>query len=177
MEFSILKFRALFIGNGIEPEYGLKTPEVIPEVTKPVVTTPVVTTPTHNAGNTTPTTTTPIVPVTPVLPKPIVPVVIPQSLTSKNISLSLDNLSDMATHFMTQNNLILTLVTKSPLKLGEVATLTIEIKNKTTGEKYSGLLPFSFTILSTNDTLQADISNIQIVNNGSVDISILGQKI
>jgi len=77
---------------------------------------------------------------------------------------------------MTQNDVTIALVSKSPLKLGEVATLTLEIKDKKTGEKYSGLLPFSFSILSMNDSLQASISNIQMVNNGSVDISILGQK-
>lgn len=78
---------------------------------------------------------------------------------------------------MTQNDLVITLVSKSPLKLGEVATVTLEIKNKKTGEKYSGLLPFSFSILSTNDILQPNISNIQLINNGSVDITILGQKV
>lgn len=153
------------------------SPEVLPP-TKPVVTTPVVTTPVHNAGNTTPTVTTPVVPTTPVVTQPTPPVItIPQSSNNKNISLRLDNLSDIATHFMTQNNLTLTLISKSPLKLGEVATLTIEIKNKTTDEKYSGLLPFAFTILSTNDTIQANISNIKMINNGSIDISLLGQKI
>lgn len=38
-------------------------------------------------------------------------------------------------------------------------------------------MPFAFTVLSTNDTLQPDLSNIKIVNDGKVEISVLGQKI
>lgn len=66
---------------------------------------------------------------------------------------------------MTQNDVIITLVSKSPLKLGEVATLTLEIKDKKSGKLYSGLLPFSFTFLSTNDVLQSSITNVQMINN------------
>ncbi|MEI6672121.1 MAG: hypothetical protein WCL02_01875 [bacterium] len=102
--------------------------------------------------------------------------VISQEISNKKLSLTLEKLSDIAEHFMTQNDLEITLVSKTPLILGEVATLTLEIKDKKTGEPYSGLLPFPFTLLSTNDTLQPDISNIQMVNNGSVSISVLGQK-
>ena len=61
--------------------------------------------------------------------------------------------------------------------LGQAATLTLEIRDKQTGDLYNGLLPFAFTILSTNDSLQPDISNIQMINNGLVTISIVGQKI
>jgi hypothetical protein len=39
------------------------------------------------------------------------------------------------------------------------------------------LLPFSFTFLSTNDVLQSSITNVQMINNWSVDISILAQKL
>lgn len=130
---------------------------------------------------------TPAIPVetpieTPVVTKPVVvtptvPTVTSQETINKNISLKFDNLSDIAEHFMTQNDVSITLISKSPLKIGEAATLTVEIKDKKTGEKYSGLLPFAFTILSTNDALQASISNLKIINNWSVDISIIGQKI
>lgn len=101
---------------------------------------------------------------------------IQQDSIDKQISLHFENLSDIAEHFMTQNDVVVTLVSKSPLKLGEVATLTLEISNKKTGEKYSGLLPFSFTLLSTNDILESNISNIQMIKNGSVDITILAQS-
>lgn len=131
-------------------------------------------------------TTTPTVPIekpieTPVVTKPIVvtptvPTVITQETINKNISLKFDNLSDIAEHFMTQNDVTIKLISKSPLKIGEAATLTLEIKDKKTGENYSGLLPFAFTILSTNNALQPDISNLKIINNWSVDISIIGQK-
>jgi hypothetical protein len=108
---------------------------------------------------------------------PSTPIIIPQITDNKNIVLELSKLSDIAQHFMTQNDLVVSLVSKSPLKLGEVALLTIEIKDKKTGELYSGLLPFSFSILSTNDSIQSDISNIHIINDGTVTISLLGQKI
>jgi hypothetical protein len=52
----------------------------------------------------------------------------------------------------------------------------LEIKNKN-WEPYSGLLPFAFSILSTNNTLQSDISTLKLVNDGKVDISILAKKI
>ena len=105
-------------------------------------------------------TTPPAVTPTPVVVPPLV-----QTGVNKKISLTLDNLSDIAQHFITQNDLVITLVAKSPLKLGEVATLTLEIKNKKTGEPYSGLLPFSFTLLSTNSVLQSNTTNIKLINN------------
>jgi hypothetical protein len=90
--------------------------------------------------------------------------------------LKFEDLSDIIKHFMTQNDLTITLVWKSPLKVGETATLTIEIQNKKSGEKYAGLLPFAFNIISTNDILQPSMSNIKLINNGSLDITILAQK-
>lgn len=100
-----------------------------------------------------------------------------QDSINKTLVLDLEKLHDIAQHFITQNDLIFKLISKNPLKLGEIATLTLEIKDKKTGELYSGLLPFSFRILSTNDTVQSSISRIQMINNGSVDISLLGQRI
>lgn len=100
-----------------------------------------------------------------------------QEVINKPLVLTFDKLSDIAQHFVTQNDIIFTLISKSPLKLWETATLTLEIKDKKTGEAVSTLLPFSFTILSTNDIIKENISNIQMINNWSVDISILGQKI
>lgn|GEM_PF-2363277 len=143
----------------------INTP-TIPTVNIPTVNIPTVITPTQP--------TTPIVPTTPVVISPIpatpeiivpnTPIPTSQNSLHKKLVLTLENLSDIATHFITQNDLVATLVAKSPLKLGEVATLTLEIKDKD-GNPYSGLLPFSFTILSTNDTLQADISTIHMINN------------
>ena len=142
----------------------------------------------HNtdAGQTTPSTDitpkpidvpTPITPTVPVIvTPPSVPVVVPQGSINQKLSLTSDNLSDIAQHFLTQNDITFTLVSKTPLLLGEVATLTLEIKNKD-GQPYDGLIPFSFTILSTNDNVQANVSTLQMISNGSVDISILGQKI
>lgn len=145
------------------------TSPTVVQPTPPTIPTPTV--PTHPVA--------PIVVVPPQEPvvtiPPTVPEIISQDSVDKILVLQLEKLSDIAQHFMTQNDLIFTLVSKSPLKLGEVATLTLEIKDKD-GNPYSGLLPFSLSILSTNDTLQASSSRIQIINNGSVDISILGQK-
>ena len=120
----------------------------------------------------------PTVPTLPVVVAPVASTDTIQSMIHKEVVLELDDtlLSDIAKHFITQNNLAITLVSKSPLKVGESATITLEIKDKKSGEKYSGVLPFAFSILSTNDILQSSISNIQLINNGSMDISILTQK-
>jgi hypothetical protein len=143
-------------------------PQVVVPTTPTTPTTPTVVTPTQPIIPTIPTIpvtpTTPTTPTVPVVIQPTIPVVISQGSVNKELVLEFENLSDIATHFMTQNNVSIRLVTKSPLKLGEVATLILEIKDKD-GKPYSGLLPFSFTILSTNDSLQADISNIQMVSN------------
>ncbi len=163
----------------------------VPVVAKPVepvvVVTPTPTPPVHNVSPT-PVVPTPIVvipvvkPVAPVAPVVVAPVepalpIVPQTSINKKIELALDNLSDIAQHFITQNDFTFTLITKAPLRLGEAAILTLEIKDKKTGELFHGLLPFSFSVLSTNDSVEPDISNIDLINNWSVDIPILGQKI
>lgn len=117
-----------------------------------------------------------VIPVVIPVVTPVVRPVIVQDPLHKWLDLKFEDLSDITQHFMTQNDLTITLVGKSPLKIGESATLTIEIKNKNTGEKYAGLLPFVFNIISTNDILQPSISNIKLINDGSLDITILGQK-
>lgn len=171
------------------------TPAILDTTPPPTTNTPTITT------NSNPTVTKLVTPTSPLLLKPkyastepilapaveipivhptapvIIPVLVPQNSINQKLALTFDGIGDMPAHFLTQNDLSFTLVSRSPLRLGEVATLTLEIKDKKTGELYSGLLPFSFTLLSTNDTIQTDISNIQLINNGSVDISILGQKI
>ncbi|MEI6774662.1 MAG: hypothetical protein WCL18_07985 [bacterium] len=119
----------------------------------------------------------PVVVIPPQEPVVVLPPVISQDSINEKIVLTFDNLSDIAKHFISQHDLVITLVSKSPLKLGEVATLTLEIKNKNTGELFDGFLPFSFAILSTNDNVQSSISNIQMITNGVVDITVLGQKI
>ncbi|MFA6255910.1 MAG: CHAP domain-containing protein [Candidatus Absconditabacterales bacterium] len=168
--------------NTPDPVIAPVEPTIPAEPILPIVhtgTTTPITTPT--IPNTPAKVVTPIQPVIPVKPPviitPTVPVDISQTSINKNIELTFTNLSDIAEHFMTQNDVIITLVSKSPLKLGEVATLTLEIKDKKSGKLYSGLLPFSFTFLSTNDVLQSSITNVQMINNGSVDISILAQKL
>ena len=168
--------------NTPDPVIAPVEPTIPAEPILPIVhtwTTTPITTPT--IPNTPAKVVTPIQPVIPVKPPviitPTVPVDISQTSINKNIELTFTNLSDIAEHFMTQNDVIITLVSKSPLKLGEVATLTLEIKDKKSGKLYSGLLPFSFTFLSTNDVLQSSITNVQMINNWSVDISILAQKL
>jgi len=146
----------------------------VPNITTVVTTRP--TTPTTIPTTSTQAIVAPTQSVTPAIIPSTIPITIPQSETHKILSLELDNLSDIAKHFITQNNLIITLISTSPLNIGEIATLTLEIKNKN-WEPYSGLLPFAFSILSTNNTLQSDISTLKLVNDGKVDISILAKKI
>ena len=156
--------------------------------TDPVVITPIIPTPEPTPStipivveipeqHTAPTVITPTV-ITPVVISPaIVSPVVVQDPLHKGLDLKFEDLRDIAQHFMTQNDLTITLVWKSLLKVGESATVTIEIKNKNTGEKYAGLLPFAFNIISTNDILQPSMSNIKFINDGSMDITILGQKV
>ena len=144
--------------------------------TPPAVVTPVQ--PIETPVVQTPVIVEPTIPAIPVVIEPIVSTDISQSIINKELSLELDDalLSDIAQHFLTQNDLTITFTSKSPLKIGETAIVTLEIKDKKSGEKYAGLLPFAFSILSTSDILQPDISTIQLINNGFVDISILAQK-
>ena len=106
---------------------------------------------------------------------PTIPPVLSQDSIDKELTLDFTNVSDIAKHFITQNDITFTIVYKSPLHLWEVATLMLEIKDKN-WQPYDGLLPFSFMILSTNDNVQANISTLQMMSNGSLDISLLGQK-
>ncbi len=169
--------------SSVTPPVAVITPTK-PVITKPEQPTdPVVVTPTpiptptpivveKPEQHTAPTVIPVVIPVV----TPVVTPVIVQDPLHKWLDLKFDDLSDITQHFMTQNDLTITLVGKSPLKIGESATLTIEIKNKNTGEKYAGLLPFAFNIISTNDILQPSISNIKLINDGSLDITILAQK-
>lgn len=123
--------------------------------------------------------TTPITPtnsiVTPTEPdQPTTPTI--QGTIDKDLSLKFEHLSDITEHFLTQNTITIHLTAKTPLKPWETAILTLEIKNKKTRENYSWILPFAFSIISSNDILQPTIANIKLINNGSMDISILGQK-
>jgi len=166
------------------------TTTIQPVITPTVPTQPIPST-IHSAPTLPPVivTPTPVLPITPTQPiapvvtspavivSPIIPAITPQTSVNNRIDLQFENLSDIAEHFMTQNNIIITVVSKSPLKLWEAATITLEIQDKTTDEKYSWLLPFKFSLISTNDSLQPDISNIQLINDWSVDISVLAQKI
>jgi len=52
-----------------------------------------------------------------VIVSPIIPAITPQTSVNNRIDLQFENLSDIAEHFMTQNNIIITVVSKSPLKL------------------------------------------------------------
>ncbi len=123
--------------------------------------------------------TTPTVPVDPVVTpteptQPTIPTT--QGTIDNDLSLKFERLSDITEHFLTQNDITIHLTTKTPLKLGETAILTLEIKDKKTGKNYSWLLPFAFSIISSNDVLQPTVANIKLINEGSMDISILGQK-
>jgi len=154
----------------IIPVANTWTTPIVPTVIQPTI--PTITTPEVPAHP-----SAPVVVIPPQEPVVVLPPVISQDSINEKIVLTFDNLSDIAKHFISQHDLVITLVSKSPLKLGEVATLTLEIKNKNTGELFDGFLPFSFAILSTNDNVQSSISNIQMITNGVVDITVLGQKI
>ena len=119
-------------GNVIET--GNTIPETI--VTPPTTNTLPPTTPTHNANTTPPPVVVPQ-PTPPSTPPsqqtpPPAEIITPQQSVNKNISLTFDKLtSDLAKHFITQNDLVVSVVSKSPLKAGEEATITLEITKKT----------------------------------------------
>ena len=113
-----------------------------------------------------------------IIPPTTIPSVINPSFTlDKWLDLSLDKINDITKHFISQNDFSFNLLTESPLHIGETAKLILEIINKKTWKKYSGVLPFSFGIISTNDALQANLGNIKFVNEWKTNISILAQKI
>lgn len=105
------------------------TPTIPSTTTKP--STP--TTPFTPVTPVTPTTpSTPVTPVTPVTPTTPTtqPEVTPQETIDKELTLKLEDLSDIAEHFLTQNDLHIKIISKSPLKLGEVAKVILEITDK-----------------------------------------------
>lgn len=112
---------------------------------------------------------TPTVPVIPTVPQP--------TAIHKELPLVLDNLSDIAQHFLTQNTIAIVVDTKSPLAINGKATIRIKITNKKTWENYSGLLPFTLSFLSTNDNIQTNIANIKLINNDLMDIGIVAKKL
>lgn len=99
------------------------------------------------------------------------------STLDKWLYLHLDNINDIAKHFISQNDLKFSLLTKSPLQVWEIGNLNLEITNKRSWKKYSGLLPFSFWIISTNSSLKTSIGNIKFVNEWKTNISILAEKL
>ncbi len=101
--------------------------------------------------------------------------IVEQTLITKQLSLRFDEASDIVQHFVSQHTINISLVAWSPLTVGNTASLTMNITDKITGQKYEGILPFSFTVLSTNSALRPALSTIKLINNGSIDIPIVGQ--
>ncbi|MEI7919083.1 MAG: hypothetical protein WCH65_02470, partial [bacterium] len=60
------------------------------------------------------------------------PIPVSTTTISKKISLTFDNLSDIAEHFLTQNDITLILESSSPFLVQNTAKLTIDITDKKT---------------------------------------------
>jgi len=126
-------------------------------------------TPTQPTQPTQPSILEPAIPVMPTVPQP--------TSIHKELPLVLDNLSDIAQHFLTQNTIAIVVDTKSPLSINGNATISIKITNKKTWENYSGLLPFTLSFLSTNDNIQTNVANIKLINNNLMETGIVAKKL
>ena len=94
-------------------------------------------------------------------------------LLTKEIPLRFDHVSDLASHFVSQYDISFVLVTPDVFTLWSRASLTLSISDKTTGKKYTGILPFSFTLVANNTTFTPSLSTIKFINKGIVTVPII----
>lgn len=150
---------------------------------------------TTNTNTTNPNTTTPTVPSTPVVVTPPVivtppvvtppvivtpPVVVEPSkpvvsnpVSDKDITLDFDDVADyLAVHYVKQRDIKAEISSKANMHIGDVATLTITIKDKSTQEIVDGLLPIIFGFITSNDNISIDYSSIKLISDGKIEIHI-----
>lgn len=118
----------------------------------------------------------PVVPTTPQIPVVTPPVVIPStpivSNSEKAIELRFDDITDyLAQHYIWQWDMEAE-VNKTALKIGDVATLTITIKDKATQENITGLLPLLFEFITSNWSISVDYSSIKLITDGKIEIHV-----
>lgn len=95
------------------------------------------------------------------------------TITTKEITLREDDLSDLAQHFMSQYNVSFILIAPDHFTTESPASLTLSISDKATGTKYTGILPFSFTLIANNTKFIPALSTIKFINKGIVTIPII----
>ena len=184
----------------VTPTIPVVTPTVpVVTPTVPVVTPTVpVVTPTIPVVTPTIPVVTPTIPVvTPTIPvvTPTIPVVTPTQDThnsatnqepektpitnrntnpilTQNIELNLDNISDIAKHFMDNYDFTITKTSKEYPNVGDTIILTINAKEKTTNNSYLWILPFVLNIITSNNNLSSNTSRIQLLPNNDMEISI-----
>ncbi|MEI6426646.1 MAG: CHAP domain-containing protein [Candidatus Absconditabacteria bacterium] len=100
------------------------------------------------------------------------PTISENTRTIKNISLDLENISDISKNFMEQYEFTIKETNKIETKVGDTITLAITAKEKTTTTYYQGILPFLLNIISNNAKVSTNISRIQLFQKDETEISI-----
>ena len=90
----------------------------------------------------------------------------------KILEINEDSLSDMANHFFSQNNIMIKEIRKTGTKIWDSITITIEIKNKDSGENYEGLLPILMNIIPINEKIEATVTSLQFIKDGKIEITL-----
>ncbi|MCX6823255.1 MAG: CHAP domain-containing protein [candidate division SR1 bacterium] len=172
-----------------QPQTGTPTPVqttiVVPTPTTPAVpVTNPATVPTENsvAKPTTPVVVTPpvvkppvVIPSQPVVTPPVVPVkpVVNDTASTKDITLSFDNISDpLIQHYVGIRDISAELTSKATLHIGDEAVLIITIKDKQTQVNVDGLLPTVLEFIGSNDNIDIDYSSVRLISDGKVEVHI-----
>lgn len=114
----------------------------------------------------------PVIVTPPVVVEPEKPV-ISNPVSDKDISLDFDDVADyLAVHYVKQRDIKAEISSKANMHIGDIATLTITIKDKITQEIIDGLLPIIFGFITSNNNISIDYSSIKLVNDGKIEIHI-----
>jgi hypothetical protein len=55
-------------------------------------------------------------------------------------------------------------------------TITIEIKNKDSGENYEGLLPILMNIIPINEKIEVTVTSLQFIKDGKAEIVLTSRE-
>lgn len=86
-----------------------------------------------------------------------------------NIDLDFSALSIEAQHFLSQRDIQIK-SQLSNIKVGESKKILIAVTNKKTWEKFSGILPIAFNLITSSSAITLDYSTIQLIYDGQATI-------
>jgi len=102
-----------------------------------------------------------------------------RELVEKNIDLVFENIDSQSEHFLSQRDIQakVKIPNNGIMKVGEETDLILSFVNKHNENKFSGILPIGFSLLTTNDVIGTNYSSVKFVNNGEIIISVKMNKV